>query len=125
MLQQPMYPQPRATAKQRGAAVLYAREHGIKPAARHFAWSPRTVRAWMRRWEKDGEAGFAPKVPPQRKRRLPDQVLVLLRSTREGQQGTSETLEWLERKHGVHVCARTIQRIFRDFRENDFGGSPV
>jgi transposase len=29
----------------------YARAHGIKPAARHFQTTVRTVRKWLRRWQ--------------------------------------------------------------------------
>src|SRR4051812_2451597 len=31
--------------------VRYAREHGIKPAARQFSTTVKTVRKWLRRWE--------------------------------------------------------------------------
>jgi len=31
--------------------VRYAREHGVKPAARAFNTTPRTVGKWLSRWE--------------------------------------------------------------------------
>jgi len=31
--------------------VRYARDHGVKPAARMFDTTPKTVRKWLRRWE--------------------------------------------------------------------------
>ena len=31
--------------------VRYAREHGIKPCARHFGTTVKTVRKWLRRWQ--------------------------------------------------------------------------
>src|SRR3712207_4745696 len=31
--------------------VRFAREHGIKPAARQFGTTVKTVRKWLRRWE--------------------------------------------------------------------------
>ena len=31
--------------------VRYAQEHGVKPAARCFGTTPKTVRKWLRRWE--------------------------------------------------------------------------
>ena len=34
----------------RAALVQYARAHGIKPAARAFHTTPKTVRKWLRRW---------------------------------------------------------------------------
>jgi transposase len=115
----PIHSQPRISAKQRAVAVAYAREHGIKPAARHFAWAPRTVRAWMRRWEAAGEAGLAPTIPPQRNRRLPDDVLQMIRAARENQWSAPRTRAWLESAHSVRVSTRTIQRVLRDFRAQD------
>lgn len=35
----------------RSELVRFAREHGIKPAAREFGTTVRTVRKWLRRWE--------------------------------------------------------------------------
>ncbi len=34
--------------------VIYAREHGIKPAARLYATEPKTVRKWLSRFEQGG-----------------------------------------------------------------------
>ena len=31
--------------------MRYAREHGVKPAARQFGTTVKTVREWLRRWE--------------------------------------------------------------------------
>lgn len=31
--------------------VRYAQQHGVKPAARAFATTPKTVRKWLRRWQ--------------------------------------------------------------------------
>lgn len=31
--------------------VLYAQKHGIKPAAREFSTTPKTVRKWLQRWQ--------------------------------------------------------------------------
>lgn len=38
--------------------VLYAKEHGIKAAARHFSTTPKTVRKWYHRWCANGQAGL-------------------------------------------------------------------
>jgi len=48
--------------------VSYAKEHGIKPAARAFDTTPKTVRKWLRRWEPGSMRGLsdrsrAPKQP--------------------------------------------------------------
>ena len=45
--------------------VLYAREHGVKPAARHFQTTPKTVRKWLRRYRQERLAGLneLPRIP--------------------------------------------------------------
>jgi transposase-like protein len=48
------YPMLRRTTEStylRFELVRYAREHGIKPAARQFGTIVKTVRKWLRRWE--------------------------------------------------------------------------
>jgi transposase len=100
-------------------AVAYAREHGIKPAARHFAWAPRTVRAWVQRWEQAGIAGLAPKIPAPRGRRLADHVLALIRAAHDARWSAWRTRAWLDAAHDVRVSTRTIQRVFRDIRVSD------
>jgi transposase InsO family protein len=77
--------------------------------------SVRTVRTWVRRWEKDGEAGLVPRYPKRRKRRLPEATLALIRVARtEHRWGAPRTRVWLERVHELRVNARTIQRVFCD-----------
>lgn len=49
--------------------VRYAKEHGVKPAARQFSTTPKTVRKWLSRWKEgtlDGlqELSRAPKNSP-------------------------------------------------------------
>ena len=72
----------RLRVKQRLAVVGFAREHGIKPASRHFGCARRTVRTWLRRWKAGGEAGLVPKYPRQKKRRLPAATIDLIRVAR-------------------------------------------
>ena len=48
--------------------VTYAKKHGVKPAARVFGTTPKTVRKWFRRWEPGSMKGLsdqsrAPKRP--------------------------------------------------------------
>ena len=48
------YPMLRRTTEPtylRFALVRYAREHGVKAAAREFSTTVKTVRKWLRRWE--------------------------------------------------------------------------
>jgi transposase len=56
--------------------VRYAREHGVKPAARAFGTTPKTVRKWLGRWQPGSLRGLqdrsrAPKAPA---RRLPEEA---------------------------------------------------
>src|ERR1051326_3799636 len=39
--------------------VRFAREHGVKPAARQFSTTVKTVRKWLRRWEPGSLRGLA------------------------------------------------------------------
>lgn len=40
--------------QQRYQMVIYAKEHGVKPTARLYATGPKTVRKWIRRFDKGG-----------------------------------------------------------------------
>ena len=50
-------PQYRVRVKQRLRVLAYAEEHGLKPAARHFALSRTTVREWRDRRDAQGPGG--------------------------------------------------------------------
>jgi transposase len=45
--------------------VQYAEAHGVKPAARHFATTPKTVRKWLQRYRQERLAGLneLPRIP--------------------------------------------------------------
>ncbi|MBI4682661.1 MAG: helix-turn-helix domain containing protein [Nitrospirae bacterium] len=45
--------------QQRYQMVVYAKEHGVKPTARIFATTPKTVRKWVRRFEIGGYQALA------------------------------------------------------------------
>jgi transposase-like protein len=46
------------TPESRKALVDYAKQHGIKPAMRHFGCSRNTIRKWLRRFEEEGQTGL-------------------------------------------------------------------
>lgn len=46
------------TPESRKALVDYAKQHGIKPAMRHFNCSRNTIRKWLRRFDTEGSAGL-------------------------------------------------------------------
>ena len=134
----------RLRVKQRLAIVAFAREHGIKPASRHFGFTRRTVRTWLRRWKANGEAGLVPKYPRQWKRRLPDTTIDTIRVARVDHQwgaprtrvslervhsrapssessATSECLSWWQRHAGAldRSCSRTSTAATRERRYNN------
>src|SRR3989338_10745048 len=45
--------------QQRYQMVIYAKEHGVKPAAKLYATGPKTVRKWLRRFEAGGYQALA------------------------------------------------------------------
>jgi transposase-like protein len=55
----PMLRQSKDPVRLRFELVRYAREHGIKPAAREFGTTVKTVRKWLRRWEPGSLRGLA------------------------------------------------------------------
>jgi transposase len=94
--------------------VRYAREHGVKPAAREFHTTPKTIRKWLQRWEPGSLRGLeelsrAPKNPPRRvtpaKRR---EVIALKKSYR------SFGAERLRRDFALPVCGKTARKIWRE-----------
>jgi hypothetical protein len=60
----------RVRVKQRLRVLAYAEEHGLKPAARHFALSRTTVRQWRDRHRDQGPEGLLPQYPKRRRRRV-------------------------------------------------------
>ena len=108
-------PQYRVRVKQRLKVLAYAEEHGLKPAARHFALSRTTVREWRDRRDAHGEAGLLPRYPKRRRRRVAPDVIPLVKQARvEHRLGADRTRIGLQRVHGISIAAQTIQRLFRD-----------
>lgn len=109
----------RLRVKQRLTIVVYAEEHGVKPAGRHFGLNRKTVREWRNRHREQGLAGLLPRYPKRRRRRLAPQVIPLVKQARtEHGFGAARTRIWLQRVHGMSVATQTIQRLFRDFGLN-------
>ncbi|MCC6129843.1 MAG: transposase [Acidobacteria bacterium] len=99
--------------KQRMRVVSYAKENGIRPAARHFALSRQTVRKWLRSYQARGAEGLIPLYAERREARLQPAVIELLRQARiELRMGAGRTRIWLQRIHGIHLPVATSQRTF-------------
>jgi transposase InsO family protein len=108
-------PHYRVRVKQRLKVLAYAEEHGLKPAARHFALSRTTVREWRDRRDAQGPAGLLPRYPKRRRRRVAPEIIPLVKQARvEHRLGADRTRIWLQRVHGISIAAQTIQRLFRD-----------
>ena len=102
----------RVRVKQRLRVLVYAKEHGLKPAARHFALSRTTVRDWRDRRDAQGPAGLLPSYP--KRRRLAPELIPLVKQARlEHRFGAHRTRIWLQRVHGISIATQTIQRLFR------------
>ena len=123
--------------------VRYAREHGIKAAARQFSTTVKTVRKWLRRWEPGSLRGLADRsraplhprrgiTPGQRrravrlKRRLPSWGAS--RMKRDFRLALSEKALlaiWREeglskkkrRKHKTKQCLREVKKAWRLFEQ--------
>src|SRR5258707_4068009 len=94
--------------------VQFARQHGIKPTARHFATTVPTVRKWLRRFRQHGPSGLREhsrahrhcphKTPPE----IEQQVLALR------QELPTFGAARLKREFDLPVSHMAIQRIWSD-----------
>lgn len=109
----------RLRVKQRLVVIVYAEDHGVKPAGRHFGLSHKTVRRWRDRHRADGVLGLLPRYPKRRRRRVAPEVIPLVQQARTDHRfGAARTRIWLQRVHGISVATQTIQRLFRDLGLN-------
>jgi transposase len=94
--------------------VQYARQHGIKPAARAFATTVPTVRKWLRRYQHDGPRGLVEQpraphhCPHKTPRAIEEQVLALRRKL------PTFGAARLKREFDLPVSHVAIQRIWRE-----------
>jgi transposase len=103
----------RLKVKQRLAIVLWAMEHGIKPAGARFGLNRKTIREWRDRYRARGLTGLVPTYPERRQSRLPAEVVALIdHARRELQYGAARTRIWLRRVHQKNVPMATISRTF-------------
>ena len=94
--------------------VLGAQEHGIKPTARLFNTSPKTVRKWLRRWKEQGWEGLsdhsrAPKKPfrritPQQRKQAVDLKKQL----------PSWGAKRIKRDYELKISDKALRRIWRE-----------
>jgi len=125
--------------QQRYQMVIYAKEYGIKPAARRYATSPKTVRKWLMRFIEGGYQAlgdvsrrphFSPGAISDERERIivalkskykrlgADQVKIL-----ENLPESAKTIRKIWRKHGIssrarrkkHVTKQNLREIKKQF----------
>lgn len=94
--------------------VCYAKEHGIKPAARAFNATPKTVRKWMKRWEPGSMRGLedrsrAPKNPQRRISQKDRQEAIRLKKMLP-----SFGAERIKRDWSLPISVKAIRRIWKE-----------
>ena len=94
--------------------VVYAKEHGIKPTARIFATTPKTVRKWIRRFETGGYQALAdmsrrPLYSPNKIPQDLTQRIVKLKG--EYKRLGAEQIKALE---NLTTSAKTMRKIWRE-----------
>lgn len=93
--------------------VQYARQSGIKPAARAFVTTVPTVRKWLRRYQQQGPSGLVarPRAPHHQPRKTPpaiEQQVVALR-----RQLSTFGARRLIREFDLPLSHRALERIWR------------
>jgi transposase len=93
--------------------VLYAKSHGIKPAARAFATTVKTVRKWLRRFDGTVDSlGAASRRPHRQPRKLPpasERKIVELK-----QKLPRWAAQRLKDQFGLPFSVKAIRRVCRD-----------
>ena len=100
--------------QQRYQMVMYAKEHGIKPAARLYATGPKTVRKWLRRFEIGSYQALAdmsrrphdsPNATP------PETIQQIVKFKGEYKRLGAEQIKALE---NLTTSAKTMRKIWRE-----------
>ena len=93
--------------------VCYAKEHGVKPAARAFNTTPKTVRKWLKRWEPGSMEGLseksrAPKRPSMHITKEQRQEVIHLKKKLP-----SFGAERIKKNNGLSLSEKAIRRIWK------------
>ena len=98
--------------------VRYAKEHGIKPAARMFQTTPKTVRKWVRRFDAEKMPGLrdrsrrphnpAGAIKPYWYFKIQDVCATAQKHNKR------INAVWIQRKHKVPYSTKTILKVMRE-----------
>jgi hypothetical protein len=100
--------------QQRYQMVIYAKEHGVKPASRVFATSPKTVRKWLVRFAKGGYQALADmsRRPHHSPRAVPkDDTRHIVKLKAKYKRLGAEQVKVLE---NLSTSSKTIRKIWRE-----------
>lgn len=100
--------------QQRYQMVIYAKEHGVKPAAKLYSTGPKTVRKWLRRYNADGyqaleDISRRPHNSPNKT--SPDTIKKIVRFKAKYKRIGAEQIKILE---NVKESAKTMRKIWRE-----------
>jgi len=100
--------------QQRYQMVIYAKEYGIKPTARTYHTTPKTVRKWVRRFEKAGyealnDMSRKPKHSPNKT--PPELVKKIIRLKAKYKRLGAEQIKILE---NIPISDKTMRKIWRE-----------
>jgi len=94
--------------------VLYAKEHGIKPTARDFNTTPRTVRKWLQRYKLEGFNALEDKskapfhIPHKTSKKIEDKIIELKKSL------TTWGADRLVRDFNLPCSGKVASRIYKE-----------
>ncbi len=94
--------------------VRFAREHGVKPAARAFNTTPKTVRKWLSRWEPGSMRGLEDqrKGPNNRRSKIdPKQRRKAIRLKKELKSWGAERIR---RQFSLTISEKAIRKVWRE-----------
>lgn len=94
--------------------VRYARERGVKPAARAFKTTPKTVRKWLSRWQPGSLRGLEDqsKAPKSQKCQIPpDQRKKAIELKRKLK---SFGAERIKRDYGLTISEKAMRKIWKE-----------
>jgi transposase len=94
--------------------VRFAREHGIKPAAREFGTTARTVRKWLRRWEPGSLRGLADRSRAPHHPRRGVTAAQRRRAVRLKRKLPSWGAQRIKRDFSLALSEKALRRIWRE-----------